>query len=87
MKGSLRLNRRKPRISLRSSHQINTNCSTRFSSRTRNKIHISHTTSHSNHTRKEGVVKNLEEEVEVKYLVEEEVKLHAITMENWVTMP
>ena len=37
-----------------------------------------------NHTPKEGVVETLEVEEE-EYLVEEEVKLHAITVENQVT--
>ena len=87
MKGSLRLNRHKPHIVLHSSHLISTNCSTHFNNRTREKIRINHTTSrtsthHNNHTRKEGVAETSEEEVEEKDLVEEEVKLHDITVEN-----
>ena len=40
----------------------------------------------SNHTLREGVVENLEEEVKGEALVEGEVRLHAITMDNQVTM-
>ena len=43
-------------------------------------------THHSNHTHKEGVVETLEEEVEEEGLVEEEIKLRAITMDNRVTI-
>ena len=91
MKGSLRLNRHKPHIGLHSSHLISTNRSTRLNSRTHNKTPISDTTSrtsthHSNHTRREGVAETLEEEVETKDLAEEEVKLHAIAVDNWITM-
>ena len=62
----------------------------RLSNHTYNKIPISHSTSrtnthHSNHTRKEGVVENSEEEVEEDDLVEEEAKLRAITVDNRVT--
>ena len=92
MNGSLKMNRRKPCIIPRSSHLISTNCSTHFNNRTREKIPINHTTSrtsthHNNHTRKEGVAETSEEEVEEKDLVEEEVKLHDITVDNRVTMP
>ena len=91
MKGLLRMNWCKHRISLYSSHPINTkisiNLSTRLSIHTHNKITTSRTnTHHKNHTNREGVVENLEEEVEEEDLVEEEAKLHAITMENWVIM-
>ena len=91
MKGSLRLNRSKPHIRVRSSHLISINRSTRFSSRTHNKTPISHSTSrtniyHNNHTCREGVAKTSEEEVEAEDLVEEEVKLRTITMDNRVTM-
>ena len=56
-----------------------------------NKITISRNiniinTLQSNHTLKEGVVENSKEEAEEEVLVEEEVKLHAITVENQVTM-
>ena len=56
-----------------------------------NKTRISRTTSkssthHNSHTHREGVAETSEEEVEVEDLVEEEVKLHAITMDNRVTM-
>ena len=44
-------------------------------------------TPHSNHTRKEGVVETSKEEAEEEVLVEEEVKSHAITVDNQVTMP
>ena len=86
------MNRHKPRIILRSSHLISTNRNTRLSSHMRNKTPINHTTSrtnthHSNHTRTEGVVETLEEEVEEEDLVEEEAKLRAITMDNRVTTP
>ena len=84
MKGLLRLNMHKPRISLDSSQLISTN-------HMRNKTPISHTTNktsthHNNHTRREGVVETLEEEVEEEDLVEEEAKLRAIIVDNWVTM-
>ena len=85
MKGSLRLNKHKPSIILHSSQLISTN-------HTRNKTPISHTTNrtsthHNSHIRREGVVENSEKEVEEVDLVEEEAKLLAITVENWVTMP
>ena len=91
MNGSLRLNTRNPRISLRSSHLISINHSTCFNSYTRNKTPISHTTSrtsthHSNHTRREGVVETSEEEVEEEDLVEGDVKLCAVTLDNRFTM-
>ena len=75
------MNRHKPRINLHSSQPISTN------SRMRNKTPISKNTSRtnthrSNYTRREGVVENLEDEVEEEDLVGEEVQLHAITMEN-----
>ena len=58
----------------------------------RNIITTSRTTSrinthHNNHTLKEGVVETSEEEAEEEDLVEGEVILHAITMDNQVTMP
>ena len=59
----------------------------------RSKITISHninrtSTPHNNHTLKEGVVETSEvEEEEEEDLVEEEIKLHPITMDNQVTMP
>ena len=92
MKGLLKLIRHRPRINLCSSHLISTNHTTCLSSCTCNKIPISHSTTrtnihHNNHTRREGVAKNSEEEVEEEDLVEEEVKLHAITVDNQVTMP
>ena len=42
-------------------------------------------THHNKDTHKEGVAENLEEEVEEEDLVEEEAKLHAITIDNEVT--
>ena len=39
-------------------------------------------TPRSNHTLKEGVAETSEEEEEEEDLVEEEVRLHAITVEN-----
>ena len=51
--------------------------------RTTNKI----STRHNNHTLKEGVVETSEEEVEEEALLEGEVRLHAITVDNQVTMP
>ena len=90
MRDLLRLNRHKHRINLCSSLLINTkiivNLSTCLSSCTRNKITTSRISTHpSNHTRKEGVVETLEEEVEEEDLVEEEAKLRSIIMDNWVT--
>ena len=86
------LNMCKPCITLFSSHLISTNHSTHPNNCMYNRTPINHTTSrtnnhHSNHTRKEGVAKNSEEEVEEEDLVEEKVKLHAIILDNWVTMP
>ena len=41
---------------------------------------------HNNHTLREGVVETSKEEVEEEDLAEEEAKLHAITVDNWVSM-
>ena len=95
MKGSLRMNMRKPRIILRSPHLISINRSMCFSNHMRNKTPISHTTSrtsthHRSHTYREGVEENSEEEVEKTLedevvegdLVRGEVQLHAITVDN-----
>ena len=87
MKFLLKINRHKPRINLCSSHLISTKCSTCFKIHTHKKTPINHTTNrtstqHNNHTRMEGVVETSEEEVEEEDLVEEEAKLHDITVEN-----
>ena len=87
MRGSLNLNRNKPRINLLSSHLISTNIHMHFSSHMHNKIPIIKTTSrtnthHSSYTLREGVTKNLEDKVVEEDLVGGEVQLHAITMDN-----
>ena len=41
----------------------------------------------SNYTLREGVAENLEDEVAKEDLIGEEVQLHAITVDNWVTFP
>ena len=58
-------------------HMCNKITITRITSRT--------STPYTKHTHKEGVVETLE--VEDEDLVEEGVRLHAITVDNWVTMP
>ena len=92
MRGSLRLNRHKPRTNLHSSQLISTNSRMRFNSHTCNEIPISKTTSRtsthsSNYTLREGVEETLEDKVEEVDFVGEEVQLHAITVDNWVTFP
>ena len=94
MRGMFKLNWHKHCISLRIFHptsiKINISISMHLNSHTCNKITLTTSrisTCHSNHTRKEGVVETSEEEVEEEYLVEEDAKLHAITVDNWVTMP
>ena len=87
MRGSLRLNRCKPRTNLHSSQLISTNIHMHFSSHMCSKTPISKTTNtttthSSNYTLREGVVENLEDEVAEEYLVGGEVQLHAITMDN-----
>ena len=87
MRGSLRLNRLKPYTNLHSSQLISTNSCMCFNSHMHSKTPISKTTNRTsthinNYTLREGVVENLEEAAEEEVLVEEEVKLHAITMEN-----
>ena len=79
-----------------SSHPINTKISTNLSMhlgiRTHNKITIicitnRISTHHNNYTCKEGVVETSEAKEEEEDLVEEEVRLHAITVDNQVTIP
>ena len=87
MKGLLKLIRHRPRINLCSSHLISTNHSTHLNRHMHNKTPISHTTNrtnthYNNHTHREGVVETSKEEAEEEVLVEEEVKLHAITVAN-----
>ena len=86
--GRLKLNRCKHPISLHISHPIciKTNIIINICHR----INISCNTSiisipHSNHTLREGVVETSEAEEE-EDLAEEEVRLHAITVNNRVTM-
>ena len=94
--GKLRLNHHKHHINLCNSLPISIRTSISLSihhnSHTRSKItiicNISRTsTPRSNHARKEGVVETSEEEEEEEDLVEEEVRLHAITMDTWAIMP
>ena len=95
MRGRIRLNRHKHHISLRISHPISIRTSIsrsmRLSINMHCRININHHTSRtgthlSNRTHKEGVVETSEEEEEEEYLVEEEVRLHAITVDNRVTV-
>ena len=88
MRGSLSLNKCKPHTNPHSSQLISTNICMRFSSHIHSEIPISKTTSrtsthHNNYTREEGVAETSEDEVEEdEDLVGEEVKLHAITVDN-----
>ena len=94
--GRLRLTPHKHRISLCSSHPISIRTTISLSMHHNNHMHNRITiicninrinTPYSNQTLKEGVVENSEVEEEEEDLVEEEVMLHAITMDNQVTMP
>ena len=96
MRGRLRLNQHNHHIILCSSHPVSIRTSISLSMRHDthmcNKINTNCTTSristrHNNHTLKEGVVETSEEEVEEESLLEGEVRLHAITVDNQVTMP
>ena len=89
------MNQRKHCIILHISHLISIKTSIILNmcltNHMRNRITINRPTNristlHNNHTLREGVVETLEEEAEEEDLVEEEVKLHAITMENQAIM-
>ena len=87
MRGSLRLNRCKPHINLRSSQLISTSRHIPFNNHMRNKTPISKTisrtnTHRNNYTLREGVVETLEDEVAEEDLVGGEVQLHPITMDK-----
>ena len=89
--GRLRLNWLKHLIIMRSSHLVNIVTSISLSMHHNNHMCNTITTSrithrinthHNNHTLREGVVETSKAEEVEQDLVEEEVRLHAIIMEN-----
>ena len=81
MRGSLRLNRRKPCINLHNSLLIST--SNHIRNKTPIRKNTSRTSTHrSNYTLREGVLEILEDEMSEEDLVGGEVQLHAITMDK-----
>ena len=95
MMGRIRLTPHKHHIILHSSHLISIKTSISLSmhhnNHMRSRITITRninriSTPHINHTLKEGVAENSEAEEEEGF-VEEEVRLHAITVDKQVTVP
>ena len=94
--GRLRLTPHKHHIILHHSHPISIRTSINLIMHCSNHMHNIITiscninrinTPYNNHTLKEGVAETLEAEEEEEDLVEEEVMLHAITVDNQGTMP